>query len=172
MTLGTGIGGGIILDGRLWRGSTGAGAEIGHMVIDCDGEECACGNMGCLESYASAPATVNRFLRMKKATSSEVTTEIIYEKALAGDVTARKALEETGRYLGVAVANIANVLNPEIVLLSGGLAGAADILIPVIREEASSRAFEAVIAGLTITTGAIPDDAGVIGAAGCALERL
>ncbi len=172
LTLGTGIGGGIILDGRLWRGSTGAGAEIGHMVIDCDGEECACGNRGCLESYASAPATVSRFLRMKKETSSEMTADIIYEKALAGDVTARKALEETGRYLGVAVANIANVLNPEIVLLSGGLAGAADILIPVIREEAFRRAFEAVTAGLTIATGAIPDDAGVIGAAGCALERL
>ncbi len=81
-------------------------------------------------------------------------------------------MEETGRYLGVAVANIANVLNPEAVLFSGGLAGAADILIPVIREEASRRAFDVVTEKLTIAAGAIPDDAGVIGAAGCAMERL
>ncbi len=172
LTLGTGIGSGIILDGRLWRGSIGAGAEIGHMVIDYDGEDCACGNRGCLEAYASAPATVRRFLRMKGETSGEVTADVIYEKALAGDATARKALEETGRYLGIAVANIANVLNPEMVLFSGGLAGAADILIPAIREEVLLRAFDAVTADLTIATSAIPDDAGVIGAAGCALERL
>ncbi len=172
LTLGTGIGSGIILDGRLWRGSTGSGAEMGHMVIDLDGEECACGNRGCLEAYASAPATVRRFLRMKGNTSGEVTADMIYREASAGDVTARKALEETGRYLGVAVANIANVLNPEIVLFSGGLAGAADILIPVIREEISRRAFDVVTTDLTIATGALPDDAGVIGAAGCALERL
>ncbi len=87
-------------------------------------------------------------------------------------MTARKALEETGRYLGIAVANIANVLNPEMVLFSGGLAGAADILIPAIRKEASGRAFDVVTAKLTIATGAVPDDAGVIGAAGCAMERL
>lgn len=172
LTLGTGIGSGIILDGCLWRGSTGAGAEMGHMVIDCDGEECVCGNRGCLEVYASAPATVRRFLRMKGDVSSDVTADMIHKEALAGNVTARQALEETGRYLGIAVANIANVLNPEIVLFSGGLAGAADILIPVIREEVLHRAFDVVTVNLAIATGAIPDDAGVIGAAGCAMERL
>ena len=104
--------------------------------------------------------------------SGEVTAGMIYKEALKGDVTARRALEETGHYLGIAVANIANVLNPKMVLFSGGLAGAADILIPAIREEISRRAFEAVTKDLTIAISAIPDDAGVIGAAGCALERL
>lgn len=171
LTLGTGIGSGIILDGRLWRGSTGAGAEIGHMVIDCDGEQCGCGNRGCLEALASAPATVRRYARMT-GKDDRITADTIYKAASAGDTAARDALEETGRYLGVAVANIANVLNPEIVLFSGGLAGAADILIPVIREEVSRRAFETVTADLTIATCSLPDDAGVIGAAGCAMERL
>jgi glucokinase len=183
MTLGTGIGGGIILDNRIWRGSTGAGAEIGHMVVVADGEKCGCGGIGCLEVYASAPATVRRFVRMISggrdsslasavAEGGEITASMIYEAACAGDETAKEALEETGRYLGVGVTTIANVIDPEAVLFSGGLAGAADILLPVIRAEVRKRALEPVTENLTIALGALPNDAGVIGAAGCAMDRL
>ncbi len=178
-TLGTGIGGGIILDHRLWRGSTGAGAEIGHMVIQAGGEKCGCGALGCLEVYASAPATVRRFQRIVQegrdsslAGAGEVTAGMIHEAACAGDGAARDALEATGYYLGVGVTNIVNVINPEAVLFSGGLAGAADILLPVIRREVSEHALEALTRNLTISIGALPDDAGVIGAAGCAMKRL
>jgi glucokinase len=178
-TLGTGIGGGIILDNRMWRGSTGAGAEIGHMVVQVGGEKCGCGAVGCLEVYASAPATVRRFRRIvdegrksSLAGAGEVTAEMIHQAACDGDDAAREALEGTGYYLGVGVTNIVNVINPEAVLFSGGLAGAADILLPVIRREVSEHALEALTKNLTISIGALPDDAGVIGAAGCAMTRL
>ena len=183
LTLGTGIGGGIILEGRLWRGATGAGAELGHMVVEAGGERCGCGAPGCLEAYASAPATARRFARMVRAGKAsllagavlegrQVTAGMIHEAACSGDATAREALEETGRYLGAGVTTIVNVINPEIVLFSGGLAGAADLLLPVIRREVTARAFEAATRDLVIAAGALPDDAGAIGAAGCALERL
>lgn len=183
LTLGTGIGGGIILENRLWRGITGSGAELGHMVIDCDGELCGCGNRGCLEAYASAPATVRRFLKMveggaktsipnNELQSGAVTADMLHSAATAGDETARSALEETGRRLGIGVANIANILNPEAVLFSGGLAGAADIILPAVRKEVFERAFDVVTKDLRIDLCTVPDDAGIIGAAGCALERI
>jgi glucokinase len=183
LTLGTGIGGGIILDGRLWRGSSGAGAEVGHMVVVADGETCGCGGKGCLEVYAAAPATVRRFERIVSggrdsslaaavAQGGEVTAGMIYEAACAGDGAAREALEATGYYLGVGVTTIANVINPEAVLFSGGLAGAADILLPVIRREVREKALEPVTENLKISLGDLPDDAGVIGAAGCAIVRM
>jgi glucokinase len=178
ITLGTGIGSGFVLNGHLWRN----GAEMGHMVIDCDGELCLCGSKGCLEAYASAPATVRRFEAMVRGGAESVleddvfhdrklTAQAIYSAAADGDPSARAALEETGRYLGVGVANLANLFNPDKVVFSGGLAGALDILLPVIREEVFDRAFEVLTANLVIEACSLPDDVGVIGAAGCAAER-
>jgi glucokinase len=106
------------------------------------------------------------------AGTADVTAGMIHQAASAGDAAAREALEGTGYYLGVGVTNIVNVINPDAVLFSGGLAGAADILLPVIRREVSAHALEALTKNLTISVGAIPDDAGVIGAAGSAMKRL
>jgi glucokinase len=184
LTLGTGIGGGIVLDGKVWHGFKDSAAELGHITIDFRGRPCPCGNTGCLEAYASADSTVRRFLEAVKsgATTSlervarehpeEVTSRRIHEEAIRGDVLSRKTMEETGFYLGVGIVSILHFLNPQMVVLTGGLTGAGsmlmDPLMRVVQERALSRSREDV----KIVFARLGVDAGFIGAAGCALTAL
>jgi len=183
LTLGTGIGGGIVLDGEVWHGRDDAAGEIGHMSINYDGPTCNCGSQGCLEAYASAPATVRRTLAeiedgMMTSLSDEIdagkeiTTKMIYEHAVAGDVFARQMIEATGRLLGVGVANLANIFNPELVVLFGGLSGAGEMLFAPVREEVKRRALKPAADTLKVVPAQLGGEAGIIGAAGCALKRL
>jgi len=173
LTLGTGIGGGIVLNGKIWHGFTGVAAEIGHMSINPDGPACNCGGRGCIEAYASATAMVRR---MREAIAAgrhsslaskgeKLTARDIYEACVAGDQAALENMHTTGFYLGVAIANILNVLNPEVVVLSGGVTAAGDLLLRPIQQTVREHALEAAREGVRICFSALGDDAGVIGAA-------
>ena len=173
LTLGTGIGGGIVLEGRVWHGVGGVAGEIGHMSIDPEGPQCACGNRGCIEAYASAVSMVRR---MREALESgarsslgqfdgEFTSRDIHEAALAGDRAARENIEMTGRYLGVAIANLIHILNPAVIVLGGGVTAAGDMLMGPLREEVRQRAIEDCRRGVEVRIAELGEEAGFIGAA-------
>ncbi len=175
LTLGTGIGGGIVLDGRIWHGGNGVAGEIGHMSIDPDGPECGCGNRGCLEAFASATGMVRR---MKEAIekgektsladqAETLTARRIHEAAEAGDQAARRTVQMTGRYLGIGVSNLMHILNPEVIAFSGGMTGAGRMLMDPLLEEADWRTMEAPRRDVKICFAELPEDAGIIGAARC-----
>jgi glucokinase len=173
-TLGTGIGGGIIKNNKLLD----VAAEIGHMTINADGEKCHCGNSGCLEAYASARAILSKVVSaLEKGRESmlkqfcggnfyRLTAVDIYRTALEGDSLSREVLKESGRHLGIGIANIINVISPEAIILAGGLAGAWDIYIQEAIKEASKRAFKELFDSLKIIPSSLGDEAGVIGSAG------
>ena len=181
-TLGTGIGGGIVLNGEVWRGAWGAAAELGHQVIFADGVLCTCGNRGCLEAYASATALVRRFReavasgrrsRLGAAVKAgrDVTARDIATAAKAGDRTCRMLMAETGRFLGIAVANMLHILNVERVVFAGGMTAAGSLLLKPVREEARRRTFPFLIRGTRILFSRLGNDAGLVGAAGLALRQ-
>ena len=173
LTLGTGIGGGIIHKGKLLNVS----AEIGHMSINADAEKCHCGNNGCLENYASARAMIAKAVSMiEKGTESllkecckgsiyKITPEDIYKAALDGDTLAREILRDAGRFLGVGLANIINIMSPEAIILAGGLIGAWNIYVQEAIKEASRRAYRELFDGVKIIPSSLGDDAGIVGAA-------
>ncbi len=179
LTLGTGIGGGIVYEGNLVNVS----AEVGHTSINADGEKCPCGNTGCLESYASARAMISRAVSaLEKGAESmlkecckgnfyKLTPEDIYKSALEGDSLAREILREAGRYLGVGIANIINIMSPEAVILAGGLLGAWNIYVQEAMREASRRAFKELFDVVKIIPSSLGDEAGVVGAAGLVFKN-
>jgi len=181
LTLGTGIGGGVIIEGELLHGFKDAAAEIGHMTIDYRGRQCVCGNVGCLEAYASADSTVRRFIEAVKSGKpsnlertvnehpAEITAKLIHEEALRGDVLSRKIMEESGFYLGVGIVSILHVINPEMVVLTGGMIGAGDMLMEPLRKTVAERAVPRTREDVKIEFAMLGGDAGLIGAAGCAL---
>jgi len=172
LTLGTGIGGGIILDGRLFRGSTDTGAELGHMVIRHGGRRCGCGNRGCLEAYASATAVVARMgERIEAGDPSalaerpDFTCRDVFEAAEGGDALAKRIVEETADYLAAGITSILHVLNPEMVVLTGGMMGAGDEFLNGIRRRVRETAFERASSGCEICWSTLGGDAGILGAA-------
>ncbi|MBU8922410.1 MAG: ROK family protein [Bacteroidales bacterium] len=140
LTLGTGVGGGIVLDGSLYRGASGLAGEIGHHVILADGPRCACGSRGCLEALIGSPAIRARATRKSSGTESllaggkDHSVKEIYEAAARGDVAAIETFEETGRYLGIGLANIVHILNPDRIAIGGGVAGAGEMMLGPARE--------------------------------------
>lgn len=180
LTLGTGIGGGIIHKGKLLN----VPAELGHMSINVDAERCPCGNIGCLESYASARAMIARAVSMiEKGTESllkdcckgsfyKLTTEDIYRSALEGDTLSREVLREAGKHLGVGLANIINMLSPEAIILAGGLIGAWNIYVQEAIKEASRRAFKELFESVKIIPSSLRDEAGIIGAASLVFNEI
>lgn len=173
LTLGTGIGSGIIYAGKLMN----VAAEIGHMSIIANGERCACGNNGCLETYASARAIIANTIRMLESGSEsmlkayyngniyKLTPEDIYKAAMDGDKLSRETLREAGRELGVGIANVINILSPEAVILSGGLKGAWNIYIQEAIKEAARRSFKQLAEKVKIIPSSLNDNAGLLGAA-------
>jgi glucokinase len=174
-TLGTGIGGGIVLDGRIWHGANGVAGEVGHMSINPDGPVCNCGNRGCFEAYASATAMVRRMREAIKggvksslgAQLDSFTSEDIHQAALAGDEAARQNIEQTGRYLGLGASNIMHIINPEVVAFSGGVTAAGDMLMKPLLDEMEKRTLEASRQNVKVRFAELPNDAGIIGAARC-----
>ncbi|MBI4685761.1 MAG: ROK family protein [Nitrospirae bacterium] len=174
LTLGTGIGGGIVYEGKL----AGCAAEIGHMSIDINGKKCICGNNGCLELYAAANAMKSKIVSsIEKGTQSlmkglyegnfyKITAEDIYKSALEGDSLAREVIKEAGRYLGVGLANVINIVGPEAIILTGGLIGAWNIYVQEAIREASRRTFKPLFDNVKIIPSLLGDNAGIIGAAG------
>jgi glucokinase len=152
LTLGTGVGNGIILEGKLWHGATGMGGEAGHMTVYPDGALCGCGNHGCLEACASATAVVNAAERMINAgkapglsrlkyDGSGLTAQNLAEAARAGDADAVKIYAETGRSLGICLAGLINILNVPLYVVGGGVANSWDLLSPSLFEELERRSY-------------------------------
>ena len=180
LTLGTGLGGGLIYKGELYEGPV----EIGHMTIVPSGRYCTCGSTGCLESYASGRAIVDRAISsLEKGTESllskccegnfyKITPEIIYQSALDGDNLSREVLREAGLFLGIGIANLINILDLEAVIIGGGLIGAWDMLLEELTKEVSKRAFQPLSANVKIIKSALTKDAGSIGAAGFLFSKI
>lgn len=177
LTLGTGIGGGIILDGRLFHGSNFAGAEFGHMSICHNGRKCNCGGIGCLETYASAPAMVRdakRLLRRNRRSVihrlvrgdlDRLTTKVIFQAEKEGDALASTIINRACAYLGAGIASAVNLLNPEVVVIGGGVSKGGQSFIRRIEKEVKRRAFPSATKGLKVVKAKLGNDAGFIGAA-------
>ena len=177
ITLGTGVGGGIILDNKIWHGADGMAGEIGHMTLIPDGRPCTCGNTGCLEMYASARGIVQSFreeLERQKLPAPEtlknVTSEKVYQAAREGDAVARRVMKDMGRMLGIGIASLINIFNPERVVIGGGVKDAWPLFIGATHEEIMRRAFQVPAERTEIVPSSLGDDAGMIGAAAVALE--
>ncbi len=178
ITLGTGIGGGVILDGRLIHGASASAGEVGHMSIDFHGRRCKCGNYGCLEAYASGPNIAARAREGLEAGAESVLTALVdgdldrltaatvYEAILEGDAYAGEVMIETAKILGAGVANIVNVLNPEVIVIVGGVTRAGHYLFNPLTAEIRRRAFRVAEQACRVVPGELPETAGVIGAAG------
>jgi glucokinase len=164
LTLGTGIGGGILIDGEIYRGINYAGAELGHLSIAYDGHPCNCGGRGCIEQYASAPAMVRNYLDKIKDASEEVTTITIFARAAEGDQSAIETIDETAEYLGAALASIINTFNPEIIVIGGGVADAGEEFLTRIRHAYEGRTMKPALKGLKLVRAKLGNDAGVVGA--------
>lgn len=185
LTIGTGIGGGLILDGRPYRGAIGAGAELGHMVIQADGPPCQgnCPNHGCLETLASGTALTREGNRIAAerpdsalgralADGRAVTGALITELAHDGDAAAIEALTLIGTNLGVGIANFANIFNPDVVVIGGGVIAAGDLLLEPARAEMARRALPPMRDHLEIVAARFGTEAGMVGAGALALDAV
>lgn len=170
-TLGTGVGGGLVLDGRLWRGRDGAAGELGHVVIHPGGDPCGCGRQGCLEAYASATAILRRLRAIPGAVAAD-SAPTVFRRAAAGDAACRRVLADAVEALGIAIAGMIHVLNPERILVGGGVAQAGEPLFGPLRDAVRRHALPVLAEGVTILPALLGEDAGLIGAAGCALKQF
>jgi glucokinase len=155
MTISTGIGGGIIIDRKLYRGAIGAAGEFGHMVIDSKGFRCGCGNIGCLEALGSGTAI------KKRAGMDAISVEL---SARQGDKKAQKVIAETAHYLAVGIANLVNIFNPELVVLGGGVSKMRELLLNPIRKEFKEYALTLPAKSVKIVRAKLGDESGVLGA--------
>ncbi len=171
ITLGTGIGSGLIIDGRILRGSRGYAAEMGHMTVHPNGERCRCGSQGCLETEASARAIVRNYRRLSRSAKS-LRAEDIAARARKGEAAARRSFERAGYYLGIGLGIAINLFNPEKILLGGGVMKSGDLILPPALAEAGRRAYRASFASSTIVKAALGNDAGFIGAAAWARDMI
>jgi glucokinase len=185
VALGTGIGSGLLLDGRIYRGSRGLGAEIGHMVIDMHGPDCqgACPGRGCLEVMASGSAigregeaaarrSPSSALGRRLADGREITGGIVTELAHDGDEAARSVLAEIGRRLGYGLVGVVNVFNPEVIVIGGGAIAAGELLLSPARAVVSERALPPARDTVRIVPAHFGDESGMLGAALLALDTL
>lgn len=180
LTLGTGLGSGLVLNRKLWIGEDGSAAEMGHTKIVPGGLKCGCGAKGCLEMYFSSQA-IERLVKkaLKKGTntllrkyplSRATSPEIVYKAAIKGDVVAINVYREISRYLGIAIANVINLLGVRSIILSGGISNAYDLFIPFLREEVNKNLFYPFLKDFTILKGILGNKAGATGAAYLALQ--
>src|SRR5205807_2900486 len=173
--IGESIGGAIILDGKLWTGASGCAGEIGHITINTEGIECACGNTGCLETVASAPNIVRRARERlgrdstsslsRLATEESITVADVAREATNGDDFPLMMIERTGRFIGAAVASIINLLSIERIVLGGGVMQAGDLILKPIIEEAGKRSFQPCFESTKIVAAELGADGVAIGAA-------
>jgi glucokinase len=185
LTIGTGIGGGLVLNGQLYRGHAGSAAELGHMVIDEQGPRCQgnCPNYGCLESVASGTAIgregkvaaeedSDSDLARAAAAGQEITGELVTQLALGGDEVSRMVLGHIGRQLGIGFANFVNIFNPEVIVVGGGAMAAGDLLLDPAREEMRARGLRPNREQARVVAARFGNDSGMLGAAVLALDEL
>ncbi|HZO58191.1 MAG TPA: ROK family protein [Solirubrobacterales bacterium] len=185
LTIGTGIGGGLIIEGKLYRGHAGSGAELGHMVIDENGPRCqgTCPNYGCLEAMASGTAIgregkiaaeedSDSDLARAAVAGEEITGELVTQLALGGDEVSRMVLGHIGRQLGIGFANFVNIFNPEVIVVGGGAMAAGDLLLDPAREEMRARALRPNREQVRVMPARFGPEAGMLGAGVLALDEL
>ncbi|HET9707894.1 MAG TPA: ROK family protein [Gemmatimonadales bacterium] len=177
LTIGTGIGGGIVLGGDVYRGASDIAGEVGHMTIDSTGRLCKCGNYGCLEAYASGPAIAARATEGITAGAdsslpsyvnndlTKITAQVVYEAAHDGDEFALEVVRDTAKFLGAGIGSLINIFNPQVVVICGGVTLAGDKLFVPLRGEVKRRAFKPAVDVCRILPGELPGTAGVYGAA-------
>lgn len=169
LTLGTGVGGGLILNGRLYTGRNGSAGELGHITIDPKGRPCGCGNRGCLETYMGGRYLVEagqkELSRMNKKSCAFLTPKKLYTDAQKGQKYACQIWEQAGTALGIACADFINIFNPDTLLLCGGVAAASPVFLPFARKEINQRTFLSSRKSVQITVSSKNHHLGVIGAA-------
>lgn len=172
VTLGTGVGGGIILDGKLWRGSDGSAGEFGHTTVNpFGGLKCKCGNEGCLELFASATAIVRMAMEdlphfpQSLLKDEKLTAKKVYDAGSQGDELAIAVFERVGKYLGVGLVNIINLLNPEIIVIGGGVVAGWNLFENAMRQQVADRVFRSQVNRVKIVPAECGDNAGLLGAA-------
>ncbi len=184
VTVSTGIGSGLILDGGLYHGATSMAGEIGHTTIVPDGPRCGCGNRGCLEALASGTAVARRarervaqgaptlIADLAEGEPERITAKIVALAADQGDAEARQIIAEAMNYLGIGMANLVNLFNPQLIVVGGGLANIGDALFESVRRVIEQRAFRAAAAAVRVVPAKLGDDVGVLGTAAVALAQI
>jgi predicted NBD/HSP70 family sugar kinase len=156
-----GVGAGLIIGGELFRGSAGTAGEIGHITIDEDGPVCRCGNRGCLDTFVGSQAVLSAL----RASHGPLTLKDVIHRALEGDPGCRRVLEDSGRHIGVAVASVVNLINPEVVCLGGQVARVGELILEPMREAIERCAIPSAAASVEVVTSSLStDDADVLGA--------
>jgi len=178
ITLGTGCGSGVILNGRLFGGTSGYAAELGHTIVDPEGRPCPCGSRGCLETLVAAHGIVLTALELMKERRSvlegsedRLTSELIFDAATEGDSVAKLTFQRTGYWLGIACINLINLLNPQLIVISGGVMAAGDLLMKPLLDTVNRRAISAPLKDCRIVQSKLWPEAGIIGAAMVARDR-
>ena len=176
ITVSTGIGGGIIIDGKLYGGACGSAGEIGHTTIDINGPHCSCGNVGCLEMLASGKAVAREaqrlissgartcILELAEGELQNVTAQTVSAAAQRGDATARAIIAKAAAYLGVGLVNLVNIFNPEMIIVGGGMSKMGDALLDGARKVVAERAFQLPAEAVRIVPSQLGDNAGILGA--------
>jgi glucokinase len=172
LTLGTGVGGGIVIDGKLYRGSNGFAGEIGHTVLIADGPRCACGSRGCLEALIGASAIIERARRIRLQAGETALDDIaepsvkeIAHAARGGDAAALRVMEETGRYLGIGLSNLVHLFDPAAIAVGGGISNAGELILAPARAALSEHAMNERHARTRIVTAELGNKASFLGAA-------
>lgn len=172
VTLGTGVGGGIIVNGKILRGADGTAGEIGHICVEPLGEPCGCGSRGCVEQYSSATAIVrltreleSQYPKSSLQNKSRLTSLDVFEAGKSGDELALEVFRKMGFYLGIALADLINILNPEIIVIGGGAAAGWDLFINHVQDQINKRAFDEPAKRARLVRAELGDDAGILGAA-------
>jgi glucokinase len=173
LTLGTGLGSGVILNGKLFGGASGYAVEFGHVVVQPHGRPCGCGSRGCLETLVSAPGILMTALDLMetdlhcklRSIEEPLTAELIFEAAVAGDSVAKATFDRTGEWLGIACANLINMLNLELIVLGGGVMAAGDTIMTPLLDAARRHSIAAPFADCRIVQSKLWPEAGVVGAA-------
>ena len=178
VTLGTGVGGGIIIDGKILRGIDGTAGEIGHICVEPFGAPCGCGSRGCVEQYSSASAVKRLAYALSEnfpdsplLKNDNLTALEIYQAGKNGDALALEVFRQQGFYLGIALAGLINVLNPEIIVIGGGAADGWDLFLPFTEAEIKSRSYREPAKRAKIVRAELGDDAGILGAARLAFQN-
>ena len=175
LTLGTGIGGGLVLGNQIYTGSHGYAGEVGHIKVSDKGKLCTCGKQGCFQTYASASAMVDTYRDrlLKSGVNSTVLNDelkkhgarVVFERARAGDALARAALEETAHYWGVGLATVVNLLNLDLIVLGGGLSEEGEMLVSMIKSNMKEFALDYSYQSVDVKISTMKNDAGILGAA-------
>ncbi len=174
LTLGTGVGGGIVLNKEIWRGEYGMAGELGHITIYPEGHPCPCGNRGCLEQYASATGIVRMALEKSQISNlkSQITADSLYQLAKNGDRYSLEIFQKMGRILGIGIADLVNILNIELFVLGGGVADSWDYFIDSAIDEIKKRTYRITGERVKVVKAKLGDDAGIFGAAYMAMREV